>query len=82
MAQVYITRHASHIARPVKELKGFQRVALKAGQQQTVTIALRRADLCHWDEAASTWMLEPGEMDVYVGGSSAQLPLCVSAVIQ
>ena len=82
VAQVYITRHASHIARPVKELKGFQRVALKAGQQQTVTIALRRADLCHWDEAASTWMLEPGEMDVYVGGSSAQLPLCVSAVIQ
>jgi beta-glucosidase len=82
VAQVYITRHASHIARPVKELKGFQRVALKAGQQQTVTIALRRADFCHWDEAASTWMLEPGEMDVYVGGSSAQLPLCVSAVIQ
>jgi beta-glucosidase len=75
VAQVYISRPASRIERPVKELKGFKRIALKRGENKTVTIPLRRADLCHWDETAKTWMLEPGEMTVQVGGSSVQLPL-------
>ncbi len=75
VAQVYVSRPLSHIDRPAKELKAFQRIALKAGQQKTVTIAVRRKDLCHWDEAAQTWMLEPGSLSVYVGGSSDNLPL-------
>ena len=75
VAQVYVSRPASHIERPVKELKGFRRVALKAGERQTVTIPVRRTDLCHWDAAAQTWMLEPGDITVLVGGSSDNLPL-------
>ena len=75
VAQVYVSRPASHISRPVKELKGFRRIVLRAGERQEVTISVRRADLCHWDEAAQTWMLEPGEMNVLVGGSSMDLPL-------
>ena len=75
VAQVYVSRPHSHIARPVKELKGFQRVALKAGERKTVTVTLRRCDLCHWDEAAQAWMLEPGKIQVSVGGSSDNLPL-------
>ena len=82
VAQVYVSRPASSIERPVKELKGFSRVALKRGASKTVTIPLRRADLCHWDEAAKAWMLEPGEMTVLVGGSSAQLPLNVTTIIK
>ena len=75
VAQVYVSRPASHISRPVKELKAFRRVALKAGECQTVNIPIRRADLCHWDEASQTWMLEPGDITVLVGGSSDDLPL-------
>ena len=82
VAQVYVSRPASRIERPVKELKGFKRVALKRGENKTVTIPLRRSDLCHWDEAAQTWMLEPGEMTVLVGGSSAQLPLTQTTTIK
>ena len=82
VAQVYVSRTASHIERPIKELKGFSRVALKRGQSKTVTIPLRRADLCHWDEAAQAWMLEPGEMTVLVGGSSAQLPVAQTTIIK
>ncbi len=65
----------SHIDRPVKELKGFKRVALKAGEQRKLTVPIRRADLCHWDETARTWMLEPGRLTVKVGGSSQALTL-------
>jgi beta-glucosidase len=82
VAQVYVSRPASSIERPVKELKGFSRVALKRGASKTVTIPLRRADLCHWDEAAKAWMLEPGEMTVLVGGSSAQLPLSQATIVK
>ena len=82
VAQVYVSRPTSSIERPVKELKGFQRVPLKRGENKTVTIPLRRSDLCHWDEAAQTWMLEPGEMTVLVGGSSAQLPLSQTTIIK
>ena len=75
VAQAYLSYPYSHIDRPVKELKGFKRVSLKAGERQTVTIPIRRADLCHWDEAAQTWMLEPGKIIIQVGGSSDVLPL-------
>ena len=81
VAQIYVSRPTSRIERPKKELKGFQRVALKAGERKTVTIPVRRADLCHWDEAAQTWMLEPGEMTVLVGGSSDCLPLTAGTTI-
>ena len=81
VAQVYVSRPQSHIQRPVKELKGFQRVALKAGESRKVTITLRRSDLCHWDEAAQTWMLEPGKITVRVGGASDNLPLTQAADI-
>ena len=75
VAQVYVSRPQSHIKHPVKELKGFQRVALKAGERKAVTIPVRRSDLCHWDAQAQGWMLEPGRLIIQIGGSSDNLPL-------
>ena len=82
VAQVYVSRPASHIERPVKELKAFKRIALKANECQQVSITIRRADLCHWDQTAQTWMLEPGNINVLVGGSSDNLPLNLSTTIR
>ena len=75
VAQVYIARPASRVERPMKELKGFRRVALDTGERKTVTIPVRRTDLCHRDEVDQTWMLEPGDITILVGGSSDNLPL-------
>ena len=74
VAQVYISRS-------IKELKGFRRVALKAGERKVITIPIRRSDLCHWDEATQTWVLEPDDFTVLVGGSSDNLPLTSKAII-
>ena len=82
VAQVYVSRPTSNVERPSKELKGFRRVALKGGESKTVTITLRRADLCHWDEASQGWMLEPGDIIVHVGGSLGELPLRRHAAIR
>ena len=49
VSQVYVSRPESHITRPVKELKGFRRISLKAGEQQNIIIPIRRTDMCHWD---------------------------------
>ena len=74
VAQVYVSRS-------VKELKGFRRVALKAGERKVVTIPIRRSDLCHWDETTQTWRLEPGDITILVGGSSDNLPLTMNTEI-
>ena len=68
VAQVYISRL-------IKELKGFRRVALKAGERKVVTIPIRRSDLCHWNEAIQAWRLEPDDITILVGSSSDNLPL-------
>ena len=81
VAQVYVSRPSSRIERPIKELKGFQRVALKAGENKTITIPVRRTDLCHWDASAQTWMLEPGRITILVGGSSDHLPLITETTL-
>jgi beta-glucosidase len=66
--------------RPAKELKGFTRVHLAAGEQKQVTIPVRLSDLDYFqpDSAAATtgkWVVETGTIQVKVGGSSTYLPL-------
>ena len=74
VAQVYVTRS-------IKELKGFQRVALKAGERKVVTIPIRRSDLCQWDETSQSWVLEPADVTFLVGGSSDNLPLTSKRIL-
>lgn len=75
VAQVYVSRPESKVERPAYELKGFSRVALKAGEQQRVTICIPKESLRHWDEAKHGWTVEPGKVVLHVGCSSATLPL-------
>ena len=75
VAQVYITRPQSAIERPAHELKGFQRVALKAGESKEITISIPLEQLCHWDEKKHGWTFEEGPAIIRVGSSSENLPL-------
>jgi beta-glucosidase len=68
--------------RSKKELKGFARVTLAAGEKKTVTIPLRVSDLKYWDKDkdattkdGSGWLIDSGPVKVSVGGSSDNLPL-------
>ena len=58
-----------------KELKGFQRVTVPAGQTKTVTIPVRVSDLWYYDAASKTPKVEAGTVKLMVGGSSDKLPL-------
>jgi beta-glucosidase len=64
-----------------KELKGFQRALIKAGEAVRVTIPIRVSDLWYWDDASKSQKVAPGEVQVLVGGSSASLPLTGSFTV-
>jgi beta-glucosidase len=70
VAQAYVRETTASVATPVKALKAFSRVHLKAGETKSITLHIKRTDLEVWG-ADRKWNLEPGEFTVMVGGSSA-----------
>jgi beta-glucosidase len=75
VAQVYVGDPSATVPRPAKELKGFTRVMLAPGQSSRINISLDRRSLAYWDTRSHGWQVDPGEFVVYVGDSSADLPL-------
>ena len=69
VVQLYIHQQAASVARPVKELRGFQRIHLKAGEQRRVTFCIDREHLQYLD-AQGAPVLEPGIFDIMIGGNS------------
>ncbi len=70
VVQIYTHQRAGSASRPVRELKGFQRVTLKAGEHRTVTLTLRADDLAFWSPQAKTVSVEPGTFDLWLGTDS------------
>jgi beta-glucosidase len=75
VVQMYVKHVGSNVPRPVEELKGFVRTRIKSGETSTVEFPLAAKDLCFWDDATRSWVLEPDKVEVMVGGSSDKLPL-------
>src|SRR2546425_1664661 len=75
VAQVYVSDAHSKVPRPIKELRGFSRVELKAGETKRVKVMLNQRSLSYYDVNAKQWHAEPGAFDVLVGPSSAQIEL-------
>jgi beta-glucosidase len=73
VAQVYLSRPDSAVERPVRWLAGFAGATVPAGETATVTVALRRRALEHWQDGR--WVLEPGSFTVSAGPNVAELPL-------
>jgi beta-glucosidase len=61
--------------RPVKQLRGFEKVEIPPGSSVNVQFPLTRRDLSVWDVDAQKWTLKSGNYKVYVGSSSRSLPL-------
>ena len=70
VVQLYIHQRHGSASRPVRELKGFQRVGLGAGETRTVQFALGPADLRYWNAAARDWVVDASTFDLWVGGDS------------
>ncbi len=68
--QLYTHQRAGSASRPVRELKGFTRVTLKAHEQRRVDVTLNTQDLAFWSPQTKTVAVEPGEFDLWAGDSS------------
>lgn len=71
VVQLYIHQRAGSTSRPVRELKGFVRIALVPGEKKTVQFALGPDELRFWSEAEKAWVQEAETFDLWVGGDSA-----------
>ena len=73
VVQLYVKHINSQVSRPIQELKGFQRVNLKAGERKTVAIPLAAKRLAYWDISKNDWQVERDSIEVRVGASSADI---------
>ena len=78
VVQLYIADPEASIDRPAKELKGFEKVFLKAGQKKTVTFEIDAEDLSYFDAEKHEWVAESGEFQALLGSSSEDLKAMVS----
>ena len=82
VVQIYAGRPESEITRPEKELAGFQRVTLQAGETKNVTVDIDKEVFRHWDEASDWWTVEKGAADFFVGSSSDDIRLTGKTTIK
>jgi beta-glucosidase len=75
VAEVYVGEPNATVPRPVKELKGFIRVQLNAGETRRVSVTLDRRAFAYYNIKNHDWTVDAGDFNVYVGSSSAQIDL-------
>jgi beta-glucosidase len=69
VVQLYTHQHVGSRSRPLRELKGFEKIKLGAGDRKTVRFRLKASDLAFHDDAGKA-LIEPGTFSVFVGGCS------------
>ncbi|MEJ2501774.1 MAG: glycoside hydrolase family 3 C-terminal domain-containing protein [Gemmatimonadota bacterium] len=73
VVQLYVAHPQSTVERPLKELKGFERITLDPGETRTVEFALDARALAYWDAEDDRWVVEAAPVEVQVGASSTDI---------
>ena len=75
VVQLYISDKECSVLRPVKELKGFEKVSLIPGEKQKVSFELSDKDFAFYDPSVKKWVMEPGDFEILIGTSSRDIKL-------
>jgi len=75
VAQLYVKQEKLDLPRPEKELKGFKKVFLKAGEEQKVTLPLNKEAFQYFNDVKNQWEMNPGVFDFIIGSSSRDIRL-------
>lgn len=73
VVELYISDLKSSVLRPVKELKGFDKVSLAPGETKTVSFEILPEALKYFDEKSHSWVAEPGKFKALIGASSTDI---------
>jgi beta-glucosidase len=82
VVQLYVKSIDSAIQQPIKALKSFQRIFLKAGETKTVALTLKAKNVEYWNTTKQQFELEKGQIEIQVGGSSDAVLLTKTITIQ
>lgn len=82
IAQIYVTDKESTIFRPIKELRAFKKVFLKAGEVKEVTVHLNKRSFAYYNVNINDWHVETGEFEILVGSSSRDIRLSQTILIE
>ena len=80
VVQLYVGDPVSSVFRPVRELKGFEKVELQPGESKEVTFTLGKRAFAYWNTQLHDWYVESGDFTIEIGQSSRRIE--VSAVVQ
>ncbi len=67
VVQMYVKHIGSAVERPMKELRGFQRIAIEPNETRTVQLPLKKTGLTYWDAGTHSFVVEPGTVSIMVG---------------
>jgi beta-glucosidase len=73
VVQLYVKDIESSVIQPRKELRGFERVNIAAGETKTVSLTLLNDDFTFWDEKTGEFDIEAGAFEIQVGSSSQDI---------
>lgn len=82
VVQVYVHDKKASVMRPVKELKAFQKLSLKAGETKSVTLEVPVNSFAFYDEAKKDWNLEAGEYVLMIGSASDKIEKKVTLTVE
>lgn len=75
VVQLYVSPKNNKIIRPVKELKGFEKIALEPGETKTVSFILNKRSFAYWNMDIHDWHVESGKYDILIGKSVSDIVL-------
>ena len=78
VAQLYVAAPEMDVLRPVRELKGFEKVHLEPGEAKDVSFTLDKRSFAYWNETLHDWHVVSGKYAIQIGASSRDLPLCAA----
>lgn len=82
VAQLYVSDPVCSVMRPVKELKGFEKVFLKPGESRRITLDIPVSSLAFYSEAQSQFVVEPGEFILQLGASASDITQRISVEVK
>ena len=82
VVQLYVGDESCKVERPSRELKGFERVSLQAGEAKVVEFSLDRRAFSFWDDDLKAWNLEPGRFVIMIGKSAEDICLNKKLVLE
>ena len=75
VVQLYVAPPKGTIVRPIRELKGFEKVALNPGETKTITFTLSKRSFAYWNTRLNDWYVESGKYAIQIGKSAHDIVL-------